>query len=789
VTVNADFEAKYRRSADPWDALHPKRASYYDWYCKIVDRYLDGPTKSLLDIGCGEGHLTHRLASGASEAMGVDVSATAIRRATERYQTIAFRAFDLTQDVSLECEFDVISCSQVLYYLTPEQLWSFGRNIYRVLRDGGAIAIAANCSGGDYFDPDEFLGICSALFEEVETSAFEHHRLFVGRKRACSAAITVDYEVSEHGERLLLDPSRWQREVIAPTAALLDAVEQTGAKLTIFAEMGQYRFLKRYLPETAASMEQQWREAIGRGHDIQVHLHTRWLPEGGATVVNGNQIVLSSGGARLHALSPRLLKSTLEWAKTHLEAILQPIDPSYSAICFRAGKYQIQPHDSIFAILRELGYRLDSSVWHGGFLSAYDSLPGFDFRTLWTTSRPYRPNSTDINRPASGANGDVIELPILAEDRRQWSFDIMDAAELTGFFERHRAGGGSRVMIGHSKCFGERQATALTAGLSACARYATQWVTLRGLAHQLDEDWPAIQRANESLASYMRRSLASPEQLYEAMAPYHQRKAGMLADDVIALARCRPGKKIRILDAGCGTGELLTFPLYHLLSGAVDFEITAIDPDQRSIDRAKERAVAHGLTPLHFATTTADALTEPFDVVVCSEVLEHLESPAALVSSLADRVDHDGLLVLTTPNGFGYKEIERRILTLAFKLAERSPRFITSALRKIARRLRQRASTRKAPYAGGSTGTVIGTLNFENDIHIQFFTTAALRKMLRQAGCSNVTIRNTQPLGGIAGTWLDRRLKLFSNVHRWPSWLAAGWYISARTSRDQNKRA
>lgn len=780
MTVKADFELKYRRSADPWEVLHPKRAGYYDWYCAIVDRYLVGNSGSVLDIGCGEGHLTHRLASEATEAMGVDVSRTAIRRAAEAYPDVAFRAVDLTRDIELGREFDVISCSQVLYYLTPDQLWTFGRNIYRVLNDRGVIVIAANCSGGDYFTPDEFLGICSALFEQIETDAFEHHRVFVGRKRACSIAVTVDYEVSEHGERLVLDSSRWRREVIAPTDAMLEAVERGGGRLTIFAEMGQYRFLKRHLPETAVAMEEQWRQAITRGHDVQVHLHPRWLPEAGATVANGNDIVLSRDGARLHALSADLLRSTLAWAKEELEAILQPIDPQYAAICFRAGKYQIQPHSRVFAILRDVGYRLDSSVWHGGFLSAYDSLPGFDFRMLWTTSRPYRPNLLDINRPAAGEDGDLIELPILAEDRRQWSFDTMAAAELTSFFENHQAGGGARVMIGHSKCFGEAQATALSTALSTCRGRGARSATLRTIARELDADWPAMQRANGALASYMLRSLASPKELYEAMPPYHLRKARMLADDIHGLARRRPGKQIRILDAGCGTGELLTFPLYHLLGDEVDFHITAIDPDERSIDRAKERATAHGLTRLHLAATTADALNDRFDVVVCSEVLEHLDAPATIVAALANRVDDDGLLVLTTPNGYGYKEFERRILTFAFRVVEKAPDFVTAILRKIASQLRQRVLDRAGTERTGNHDPLIGTLNFENDVHVQFFTTAALCKMLSQTGYRDVIFRNTQPLGGIAGAWLDQRLNLYENLDSWPSCIAAGWYLSAR---------
>src|SRR5262249_22460472 len=159
--------------------------------------------------------------------------------------------------------------------------------------------------------------------------------------------------------------------------------EEFRTPLTIFLEVGEYWFLERYLPESAARIRAQLCEAVRRGHDVQVHLHTRWLPEFGAAVeADGRTILLSRDVPRLHDLPPKALEDVFTTARSFLESLLQPVRESYRARVFRGGKYQIQPHDAIFRALESSGYQVDSSVWHGGSLSVYDRNPGFDFRSL-----------------------------------------------------------------------------------------------------------------------------------------------------------------------------------------------------------------------------------------------------------------------------------------------------------------------------------------------------------------------------------------------------------------------
>ena len=101
-----------------------------------------------------------------------------------------------------------------------------------------------------------------------------------------------------------------------------------------------------------------------------------------------------------------------------------------------------------------------------------------------------------------------------------------------------------------------------------------------------------------------------------------------------------------VLDVGCG-GGLLAEPLARL-GGAV----TGIDLVARSLDVARRHAAEQGLA-ITYRLATAEELAadgERFDLVVASEVIEHVKDPAGFVTTLATLTATDGLLVLSTVN-------------------------------------------------------------------------------------------------------------------------------------------
>lgn len=104
--------------------------------------------------------------------------------------------------------------------------------------------------------------------------------------------------------------------------------------------------------------------------------------------------------------------------------------------------------------------------------------------------------------------------------------------------------------------------------------------------------------------------------------------------------------KLKILDAGCG-GGLLSIPLSRL--GA---NIHGVDLGKENIEAAKLKASRESLN-VNFETKDISRLVEDkakYDVVICSEVLEHVDNVQEFISSLAKLVNKDGILIMTTLN-------------------------------------------------------------------------------------------------------------------------------------------
>jgi 2-polyprenyl-3-methyl-5-hydroxy-6-metoxy-1,4-benzoquinol methylase len=88
---------------------------------------------SILDVGCGEGVFTERLASIAREVIGIDPSAIAIERASRRVPGAAFLCTTV-EDFDPRRRFDIVAAVEMLYYVesveaTLEKLRKLGRTV------------------------------------------------------------------------------------------------------------------------------------------------------------------------------------------------------------------------------------------------------------------------------------------------------------------------------------------------------------------------------------------------------------------------------------------------------------------------------------------------------------------------------------------------------------------------------------------------------------------------------------------------------------------------------------
>jgi trans-aconitate methyltransferase len=102
----------------------------------------------------------------------------------------------------------------------------------------------------------------------------------------------------------------------------------------------------------------------------------------------------------------------------------------------------------------------------------------------------------------------------------------------------------------------------------------------------------------------------------------------------------------RILDVGCGTGNLLRLLVDRM--AVVPEQVVGVDHSEAGIERA--RALLPTATWV-VADLYSIPVTEPFDLVLCTEVLEHLQEPTRAVEQLRGLCGRGGRVAITVPDG------------------------------------------------------------------------------------------------------------------------------------------
>ena len=124
----------------------------------------------------------------------------------------------------------------------------------------------------------------------------------------------------------------------------------------------------------------------------------------------------------------------------------------------------------------------------------------------------------------------------------------------------------------------------------------------------------------------MSAATSTNEAKYETGNPVVQRMLGGFFSELReAVAPLAPAS---VLDAGCGEGEALA-----RLADLLPDEVSAIDVEQRCVDLTRARHPRASVS----RRSVLDLGFEDgcFDLVLCLEVLEHLDDPAAAVRELA----------------------------------------------------------------------------------------------------------------------------------------------------------
>ena len=245
---------------------------------------------------------------------------------------------------------------------------------------------------------------------------------------------TLDYEIHGNG-----DGNPWNL-MVEPTERLMALLEKYGQKLTIMADVAEILSFKKYKSETGKDdfhvreIENQLQDAIRRGHDVQLHIHSSWFN----AIWNGKKWDQCIEEYNMAALPLDRIHEMVGQCVDYLLALLTPVKPDYKVFLFRAANWSMMPTDNIYKALLNNGITADTSVYKGGVQGGNVS---YDYREAHHNLLCYPADEHNINHLASKDQHKVItEYPIYTEMRPFWSFfsPIRLFRMIRSFFHRHK---------------------------------------------------------------------------------------------------------------------------------------------------------------------------------------------------------------------------------------------------------------------------------------------------------------------------------------------------------------
>jgi 2-polyprenyl-6-hydroxyphenyl methylase/3-demethylubiquinone-9 3-methyltransferase len=151
---------------------------------------LGGESRQVLDLGCGSGGASARLAAAGHSVVGVDISSTGIAVARARAPQVVFELVEAGAPFPFDdARFDACFCSEVLEHILDVE--AAVREVHRVLISGGLFLLTV-----PYHGLVKNLGIACVSFERHFDPSGEHIRFFT--RRSLSSLLARNGFTVEH---------------------------------------------------------------------------------------------------------------------------------------------------------------------------------------------------------------------------------------------------------------------------------------------------------------------------------------------------------------------------------------------------------------------------------------------------------------------------------------------------------------------------------------------------------------------------------------------------------------
>ena len=224
-----------------------------------------------------------------------------------------------------------------------------------------------------------------------------------------------------------------------------------------------------------------------------------------------------------------------------------------------------------------------------------------------------------------------------------------------------------------------------------------------------------------------------------------------------------------IVEWGCGTGTMISFPLMKM-----NYSVYGLDLDGESIRYGQALLGQEGLDPKRLQVLEISQLEIVPDVIIASEVLEHLQDedlPSAL-SWLRSKLKRRGTLLVTVPNGYGWFEME----SFLWHRGGVGVFLVRSKIAGLISRLKAQMLRRNPEPMYPST--------LATSRHCQRFTYSSIQELLRENGFEVIDITGSVlfagPLSNLCFTGLKWVMKINGFLGARFSKVASGFYLACR---------
>lgn len=209
--------------------------------------------------------------------------------------------------------------------------------------------------------------------------------------------------------------------------------------------------------------------------------------------------------------------------------------------------------------------------------------------------------------------------------------------------------------------------------------------------------------------------------------------------------------ELTILEIGCGIGAI-SIPLSSL-----GHKVTGVDIDSKSISVCNESNQFPGAKYIVGDAEILD-LQEKFDIVVCTEVMEHCPHPEKVAQTIKRHIAEGGIGIVSVPNGYCFSEL---VFSRLFQKIG-----VHSLFHRLPKNMYTALTGSPTPYYSANVACH----------HVQFFTFNKFSRLMSSSGFQILNVGNLD-LGLILDwTWLSPLKQIECNIANFvPHFLSGGW--------------